>query len=494
MQKRELYILVSIFLIIAILRITLAFLTPNFTYESYFHLRQAQHIAQTGTPLYTDPLSYGGREYRFLPVFHYLLAFTSLLIPLEITAKILPNLLIASLTIITYLIATKITDNKNAPLYTALIAGFLPILYYTNDVTVETLFLPLLFLCIYAFLNIQTKKYFYSYLLLFFLLCFTSSATFLLLIGFGIYIILSFTEGKKIDRAELETILFSCFFFLWSQILFFKKNFLAEGSSFIWHNIPNDIILQYFPKFSLAQSLVLVSIVPFLIGIYVVYRSLFQLKTAKSFLLISFVISTTLLTWFRLLPFKTTLAFFGLILSILFASFYQEVFEYIQKMKISNYHHWFSVITIIILIASMIFPSLTVALNQDTPSSEEISAFRWLEKNTEPNSNILASLKEGHLLTYYSHRKNIIDDQFALEPDIDTRLADINTIFSSSFQTQALSLTDKYNIQYLVITSSTQQEYTKTPAKYITKQCFYPIAYQNQTKIYKIRCSLRELS
>ncbi|MBI2665042.1 hypothetical protein HYX12_00280 [Candidatus Woesearchaeota archaeon] len=82
-MKRTNKILLGIFLVTLLTRLTLAFIVPNFTYESYFHLRQVEHIGQTGLPLYQDGLSYGGRELVFLPLFHYLAAFFDLFLPLE---------------------------------------------------------------------------------------------------------------------------------------------------------------------------------------------------------------------------------------------------------------------------------------------------------------------------------------------------------------------------------------------------------------------------
>ncbi len=490
-------LVIAIFFLVLIIRLILAFNTPYFTYESYYHLRQIEHITQTGIPAYQDPLSYGGREVTFLPLFHYVLALFAFIFPLELIATILPNLFIASLTIISYLIATRITTHKHAPLFTAAITGFLPILFSTNDVAVETLFYPLLFLALYAFMRSAEEKYMYGYIILLFLLSITSTATLLLLTGFGIYIILSFTERKKIERAELEIILFSLFFFMWTQFIFFKKNFLAQGPSFIWHNIPSDIIQQYFPVFSLGKSIVLVSIIPFLIGIYVIYYSVFRLKDTKSFLLISFAISTALLTWFRLIQFKTALAFFGVLLAILFSLFYQELMIYLQKTKISSSQHLVSISIILLLALTMLYPAFNQSQTQDTPAVSEIQAFRWLRENSAPSAKIFSSLKQGHLVTYYSQRPNFMDDQFALISDAEKRIDQSNLLLTTPFETQALDIMDTYHIRYIVIPSPRKTENKTSNAtntvrtSYRNSNCFNKI-YDNQTQIYFVTCALKE--
>jgi hypothetical protein len=335
------------------------------------------------------------------------------------------------------------------------------------------------------------ENFMYSYILLLFLLCLTSSATLLLLTGFGIYIILSFTEGKKINRGELEIILFSLFFFLWTQFIFFKKHFIEEGPSFIWHNIPSDIIQQYFPTFSLGKSVVLVSTIPFIIGIYVVYQSVFRLKNTKSFLLISFAISTALLTWFRLIQFKTALAFFGVLLAILFSLFYEELIMYLQKTKISSYHHFFSISLIILLAATMLYPAFNQSQSQEIPSESEVQAYSWLRENSALNLKIFTPLQQGHLLTYYSKQANFIDDQFALIPDVEKRIEQSNLLLTTPFETQALDILDEYQLRYIIIPLTTQTTQNFTLPSYLNSNCFNKV-YDHETKIYYVTCALEE--
>ncbi len=491
MQKSTKYWLWGIFSVTLLLRLLLAFYQPGFTYESYYHLRQVEHITNKGLPLYNDPLSYGGRENIFPPLFHYTMAIFNLILPLEIIAKIIPNLLIALLTIIIFFISKKITNNDNASLMSAFITGFLPILFHTNSFTPDTLFLPLIFLTIYAFLNIQEQKFSYLYIILFLALCLTSASTFLIIIGFGIYLLLSIIENKKIEQSEMELILFSVFFYVWTQFLFYKNILLKEGIGFIWQNIPLAIYEQHFPKVSLTTALILVSIIPFITGVYAVYRSLFQLKNTKAFFLISLVISTTILTWFRIIQAQLSLAFFGIMLAIFFSTFYQDITNYIQKTKIAHRSNYFTIIIILLLIPTMIYPSINQSLNQSLPSTEEINAFKWFSAHTSPKAGILGTIDEGHLITYYAQRRNLMDDQFALIPDTEERFDNMNSLYTSSFQTQALGLLDKYNLNYIILTPHAEQKYQLEQIKYLSSNCF-PLVYNNTIQIYRIKCTLKK--
>ncbi len=480
--------LLLIFIVTLAVRLFLAFSQPNFTYESYFHLRQADHITTTGLPLYNDPLSYGGRELRFLPLFHYLAALFNLFLPLDIVAKILPNLLFASLTIIIYHLARRITPTKQGPLFSAFIAGFLPILFTTNSFTPSSLFIPLVFLAIYAFLNLP--QHLLLYIVTFLLLSFTSSATILLLIGFGFYLLLSFLEQKKVPAAELELVIASLFFFVWAQFLFFRDSLIKEGFLFIWQNIPATLLQDYFPKFSIGQALVAISILPFLGGIIMTYRHLFQLKNQPSFLLISLILSTAILSLFRLIQLQFALAFYGLIAAVLFAAFYEDSRKYVHKTRVHHYQKYLPAMMLGLLILSLLPPAIAFAKQQQRPSPQEMMALRWINENLPEDATIIAPLDEGQFVTYYGQRKNVVDDQFYLIKDIDQRFTDVQSVYTTAFETQALSLLEKYQANYILFTPHSQERYGLTTLKYYTPKCFEEV-YNHETVIYRRKCSLK---
>ena len=68
--KKELVILVIIFLLTFGARLFFVFQADSFTEEAYFNLRQIEHIKERGLPLYHDDYSYGGRTFFFPPFFH----------------------------------------------------------------------------------------------------------------------------------------------------------------------------------------------------------------------------------------------------------------------------------------------------------------------------------------------------------------------------------------------------------------------------------------
>ena len=123
--RKTYLILLLIFLFVLGTRLYYSYSTPYLSSdESYFNLKQIESIRDTGKPLIHDPLSYSGRTYIFLPGFHYLLAFLSYIFPLGFVVKFFPNLFAASLVLLSFLIAKKITKKDNAALFTAFISGY----------------------------------------------------------------------------------------------------------------------------------------------------------------------------------------------------------------------------------------------------------------------------------------------------------------------------------------------------------------------------------
>jgi len=516
MEKTKQFLWGIFFCVLAV-RLILAFTLPTFTYESYFHLRQTEHITATGLPLYHDPLSYGGRELIFLPLFHYLAAFFDLFLPLEFVAKVLPNLLLAGLVLLTYFIARELGYSTHGSLFTAGIAGFLPAIFSTNAFTPYSLFLPLIFFAIYAFLKLQQKgideekseeqkqkqinikknsrmqkKYVYLYLIAFLLATLTSPATILLLLGFGIYFLISLAENKKLPRDEWEIFIASTFFYLWIQLVFFNEVIKKEGVSFIWQNIPTAILPQYFPPVSVSHGIILVSIIPLVAGIFVVSRSLASAKDAKTFLLTGLAAAAIIFTFLRLLPIKLGLSFLGILLAILFANFYDGIFPFLRKTKLSFTLQRITTILFLGLLLTTVYPALSTALKQSIPFSEEVKAFDWLSTHSEKDATILALGEEGHLLTALGKRKNVMDDQFSLRDDAEERFTEVNTLYLTLFQTQALQLLEKYQVKYVVFTPHARQHYQLKRLRYLSPECFHLVYNHDDIKIYERKCALEK--
>jgi uncharacterized membrane protein len=102
-------------------------------------------------------------------------------------------------------------------------------------------------------------------------------------------------------------------------------------------------------------------------------------------------------------------------------------------------------------------------------------------------------MEEGNLITYYGERRNLMDDQFSLIPDVEKRFEDTYTLYTGKFQTVALKKTDQYKLQYLVLTPKAQEKYKINKLAYLSSDCFKKV-YDNSTKIYQVKCTLKEMA
>ena len=96
------------------------------------------------------------------------MAFFALFLPAIFAAKLVTNIFAASLVFFIYLIAKRITNNSFVSLATAFLSGFVPVFFAdtVTELTPISIVIPLMFLLIYALMNIKDKTWLYGYLIL----------------------------------------------------------------------------------------------------------------------------------------------------------------------------------------------------------------------------------------------------------------------------------------------------------------------------------------
>ncbi len=455
--------------------------------DSYFHLRQIENILETGKPLFNDQLSYSGREYIFAPLFHYLNAAIALILPLNLTIKIIPSILISSCVFLFYLISKKITGDNNVALIIGFFSGFIPVLYKEtlNQLNPITLIIPLILIIIYSLINLKEIKQIKIFIISIVLASLTHPLISLFLIGILIYIITTLVDNVDQKQLEIEITLFSVFFILWTQLLIYKKMFLFHGPNIIWQNIPLEIINEHFTRISIIGSIYQIGIIQFIFGIYVIFKYFLKEKKKDVYLLTSFAITVALALWFKLIELKIGLIFFGIILTLISAKGIKIFLDFINQTKLSKFYNVFIFLILITLTTTLIIPSIINAKEViNDIEKEEIDAMNWIKYNTERNSTILATDEEGHLITEIAKRKNIIDDNFILIKNIDQRYEDIKTIYRTKLLTQAIELIDKYKINYIYLSHKIKNKFKIKNIEYLNeKRCFEKV-YSNNAEIY----------
>jgi hypothetical protein len=482
-------VLFIIFLLVLGTRLYFAFSSPYFSSDdAYFNLRQIEHIRNTGLPLFKDTLSYSGNNYIFSPIFHYIIAFFALFMPVATAAKLIPNVFAACIVFFVYLIALKMTKNKNIAIFTGFLSGFVPIFFAdANNISVYSLVVPLIFLLIYLLKSIDEKPAFYWYVFILIFLSFVHPLVLLFCIGLFFYLFFIVIEGLEQDKAELEISLFSIFFVLWAQFLLYKKLFLFHGVGVIWQNIPRSLLSGHFASINAVEAIYMVGIIPLIYGTYIIFRYLFKEKRKDIYLLISFALSTGLLLWQRLIEFRVGLMFFGLILALLFSQYFKLFIHYLKQTRVSRFSYLFIVIFVIAFFITSVFPSFALARHvvDSYITEDEIDALVWIKEHTPEDSVIVASVREGNLITAVADRQNVIDSYFFLKKDVDARLDDIENIFTSSFEIEVVDLMNKYKADYIYLSPKAMSDFKIVFLSHISSgKCFEKIYGNDAVSVY----------
>ena len=496
-SKQKIYCLLALVFAFSLgVRLYFAFQSPTFTGgDAYFTIRQVEHIRHTGLPIFEDDLSYGGRMYIFPPFFHYVLAFFNLFLPITIVGKVIPNIFASSIVFVVYLIAENITKNRTSAFFASVLAAFIPIYMSatTNTISPYSLVLPLLASMVYCFLRIGEKRYVYQYLILFIILILTHHSIVLWLVSLLIYLILLKLENLPQDRKEMEVIVFSLFFFVWLQVVFFKKLFLFHGPAVIWQNIPKDILAYYFMRTNILTIITMVGTIPLLYGIYAVSRYLFTIKDRKISLFIGFAFTIALLLWFKLIQLDLGLMILGLVMTFLFSLFHQRTFDYIGKTRFERYRNVFFALFLVTISLTSLIPALyhTKESIRQAVSQETIDAAGWLRDNAEEAATVLSSPPEGHVITAIAQRKNVVDTNYLLIRNIDQRYDDVRDIYTAHYETRAVKLLDKYGVKYILFTPATREWYGIDELRFTDNaRCFRRVFSAEDTVLYRSLCKI----
>lgn len=492
MSKKEITWLIIIFVIACSFRLFFVFGTPYFSStDSYLNLRIAENLREDIVPDFHDTLSYGGRTLLYSPVFHYIFYALTPFVNLEIAAKLFSSIMISLLVIPVFLISKKLTNHTKISLITSFLSIFIPanILFTFNTFTPYSIMVPLIFFTIYFLMDI--KKYTTHFIVASVLGSTIHPSFLLLIIGFILYLVLIKVAGFEADRAKLEAVLFSTILTFWILLIVYKNAFLLHGLSVVWQNIPQQILRHYFSGTNILEAIYMIGLVPLLTGIYVLYKYISSRVKREAYILISFAVSVVILTVLHMLSPDIGLAFTGIILTIFFSVFLLNFWNYLLNARFKLIRILLTAFVLTALIFTNIIPSLAYIQKslQDSSIEDTHESLQWISKNTNPEDTILSSLEEGHLVTFFAKRPSVIDENFLYQQDASIRLDDVNSIYRTSYSTEAIPLLNKYDAKYIMFTPETSKRYNIQSLKFLNKNCF-ELAYDKEVKIYKSLCRM----
>ncbi|MBN2142016.1 hypothetical protein JW711_01680 [Candidatus Woesearchaeota archaeon] len=468
-----------------ILGIRLAYTLPLQSYDndSYFVLRQADAIAHTGLPLFQDPLSYGGRTFLFPPLFHYVIALFSFFLGLELAAKVVTSLCFALIVIVTYMITKEITKNSTIALISSVFAGFVPVMYFEMaSFPTHALSLLLVFLLSYSILKIEDERFAAVGLMISILLLLTSVDIFIFLFGLLFYFLMLFLEKQKPHGREVEMTVFLFLLSLWFFTLLYKKAFLAHGLSILWGNLPQTLLLTYFHEVSFVEVLYAVGVIPLLLGIYAAYHLVFDSKNRDALLFAGFALASFLALWLRLVQLTTGLLFLSVNMIILSSYTMKIASVKVARTKVASLSFLLATAVLILFLLTSVAPFFSTV--SYTPQyAEDLEALAWLRENTADNATILGRIEEGFLINYEAKRKNAADSNFLFINNADQVKKDIDSLFRSRLESEAVRLTTAYGVDYVFLSRKTQEQYNITSLFYAEGDCFN-LVYEKGALIY----------
>ena len=202
--------------------------------------------------------------------------------------------------------------------------------------------------------------------------------------------------------------------------------------------------------------------------------------------------SSGILLWLKLIKLNVGLMAFGLTMAILFSLLYKKTFEYVQKTKLSRYSVLFVLGFILAFMGTSVIPSILAAdaSIQHAVKESQDDALHWLEYRTPKGATVLSLPEEGHGITFVAKRKNVMDANFLNVNNINERYSDVVTIYEAKFETEALRLLDKYDVDYIYYSQNAKKRFSKSEPSYVTDEACFRKVYDRQVKIYEVKCKI----
>lgn len=485
--KKEKIILFLIFLLAFGFRLVFLFRVPFFSSdEAYFNLRHTKHILEHFIPLLYDPQSYGGNTILHTHVFHYFLSIFNFILSDVLVYKILPCLLASSIVIIIYFLIQRVTKNASAALFGALMGAFIPsyIGSTINQISLLSLFVPILLLSFLFFLDIKERQKWFLYLSLFLVLL--DPLNLLMLFTLLIFSLLMYAESFHLRQEEKESIGLFLVFFVLVNLVLYKTLYLEQGLTTVWQNLPLELYGEIFQDFNLFNTIQFIGFIPLILGIIglIVYRE----KNRTITLFKAFLMADFSLLLLRLIPFQEGILFIAIMLCVCSGISIDRFTQYLRLTKFARFEKIILTSFIVLTMVSLIIPSTTIALEVvDTGiREEEIQAMAWLKFNTPHSSVVLGNVYEGNLIISLADRTNVWDTQFFHAED---RIRDVETIFTTESLIKAKKSLDSYGVDYIYFSQKTQEIYGIESLLYTHDENCFEEVYKNEfARIYQVVC------
>lgn len=399
-----------------LLRIILAAQSPTLDYDAYSTVRQVEHIKDTALPLLQDPLAPHASAGVTFPLFAYIIAFSTLLLPDDIAYLIVPNLIAVLLHAALYYLILELTNSRNLSIIGATASIFIPSYLSATLLTLSSLSLaiPLLVVFLTLFLKLRkTKENRNVLLFVFALLAFTHPIALLCIPFLIISVILATIRRSRDETIQLEFALFAIFFLLWLYILLYRESLATIGLHTLFGNLPSDAIDVAYGSVSLTLLAVAIGIIPFGLALYAAYREGLAHHIGIQATL-ALAISIVLVMTLKIIPLTTGLAVFSVVCVALACVGLQHLHNARKAFKKQHLSQAGIAVLAIIFIFTSVLSTVAAGLQavHTTPPVAFIRGAQWLEENSPQDSLVLAPPEYGYMLQAVAKRPVYLNENY----------------------------------------------------------------------------------
>lgn len=474
-------------LITLALRLSISFQTATPSYDSYFALLQVSSIRETGFPLYETATN----SYVFSPIYYYILAFFSFIMPLDWLMKILPNLFLVLLIPLIYFVSYNLSKNRHVSFAAAFFSAFAPSLFgsFLNESKPTTLALLLILLVIYS---LTTSKDNSNLTILSTIVLVTISPIAWVLFGaYLLFFLMLKIEEIAIDEKFKDISIFTFVLLFWFTLITFKEIIFSHGSSIVWKSLPPSLLGAYFSELTYLSLIYAVGVIPIFLGLIAIYNNLFEHREKKIFLILALGLSAIIATLLRLLPLSASILLLSITFVLLGANGLKYTYNFLKKTKFDKLTIIIISFIVILFFLTSFFPAIVSGITQKVgPRAEELGAMYWLRDKTPEDSVILASPKEGFLINYAAKRTSVLDNNYLLINDAEKLILDADKVYTSRFKTPMVEITDQYSIDYVYLGPGAHERYDRFGIL-LDDECFKKVFDNKIVNIFEVKCSVR---
>lgn len=487
-QTTVLLIVLLIFVLLAKLIVLSDIDSP--AYDSYYGMRQVENIKSTGVPIVNDNLSYQGRTNTLDFFVYYILAFFSVFVPIKLLFLFGGVLVGLGSLVLIFLIARKLYANRWVALIVTVLGALSTVIFSSSlaTLTSSSLFLLVYLGMIYAFISFsRNENQIVWFLILAVVGTLLSSLMLPLVLAFVIYFLLVKLENLKTRYKEVELVGFTGLFVIWYHLILYRSLFELHGSRVLWDSVPRELLSVFFQKLSLPLMVALIGVLPFILGLYAIYHSLFTQRRRYLLFVTSLALSFIGLLFMGFLPVLDGLLFTTVSFILLSGFAIKQLNAYFNKMNFARVKYFLVALLIVLSLVNFV-PIIISGSQIQSPSIDETE---FLESLSLPkDATIFANIQEGQFISYYAGEKTFYDERFTLAPQPQRRYEDAQTIFLSTSKTKTLSLLNYYDIHYVYLSQLTRSEYNVSTYLFENDPCFKLVGQSEQSQLYEVRCTL----